>query len=298
MAYLKANYPANFYAALLSNSIGNVEKLHDYVNETQSKGITLLMPSITRSQRHFTVEDSGRSIRFGLGAIKGVPAPFLTELLALRKKYPQAFQNFFDLAVCLGSKHFKPKILESLIYAGVFDEYGKDRAVLIASLNVAIKNTELIRPNEEIDYETAMAIQFGRPKYIEAQPMSTKEKLLQERHAIGFYLSEHPIINQRVKWPRVNGTTKTMKQLQDGAFVCFVGFVEEIRKIRTKKGEQMAFVHLEDEVGDVSVTLFPKEFTQVADWLAEDKIVYVEGVLERRSGKMQVIVKVMKRSED
>lgn len=296
MAYLKANYPASFYAALLSNSIGNTDKMYSLMLEAKSKGIVILPPSIEKSMRSFTVENS--AIRFGLGAIKGVPAPFLTELLSLRKQHPKAFHNLFDLAVCLSAKHFKRKALQPLIYAGAFDDYGKDRAVLLASLDAAVKHAELLRPTEEIDYAVASEMQFGKPKYIETELINDKEKLLHERDSLGFYLSEHPILKERQKFPEVNVNVQMLRQMRQGTLIRFVGLIEEIKKIRTKKGEQMAFLQVEDEFGSVSVTLFPKEFEDAASWLTEEIAVYVEGVLEIRFGKPQIKTKNIRSSAE
>lgn len=294
MAYLKANYPAHFFAALMSNAIGNTDKLHTFMLEAKAKGIEILPPSIEKSFRNFSVENG--SIRVGLGAVKGVPAPFITELISLRKQYSRAFHNLFDLAVCLSAKQFKKKVIEQLIYAGAFDDFGKDRAVLLATLDAAIKHAEIVRPTEEIDYLVATEMLFGKPKYIEAEPMTEKEKLVHERESIGFYLSEHPILKERKKWPQVNTTIQMLGQMRQGTLVKLVGIVEEVRKIRTKKGEQMAFVQIQDEFGSVSVTLFPKEFQTVMSWLVEEAVVYIEGILEFRFGKPQIKVKTIQNS--
>ena len=288
MAYIKANYPAHFYASLMSNTLGNADKIYSLIVEAKAKGIEILPPSIEKSLRQFTVEKG--AIRMGLSAIKNVPALFLTQLLSLRKQYPQAFQNLFDMAVCLSGTHFKRKALEPLIYAGALDGFGKNRSILLASLDAAVKHTELVRPSEDMDYASALQMAFGKPKYIEVPPMSEKEKLLHEREYVGFYLSEHPITKERLKWSRVNCHIKNIKQLREGSTVCFVGLIAEIKKIRTKKGEQMAFTVVEDEYGSVSVTE-PQVFDAVSSWLVEGTAVYIEGVLEFRFGKPQIKAK-------
>lgn len=289
MAYVKANEPAHFYAALMSNALGNADKIHSLMMEAKERGIQILPLSIEKSLRNFTAKKG--AIRMGLSAIKNVPAPFLTQLLSLRKQHPKAFQNLFDMAVCLSGSYFKRKALEPLIYAGALDDFGRDRATLLASLDAAVKHTELVRPSEDIDYASALKMAFGKPKYIEVPPMSEKEKLLHEREYVGFYLSEHPITKERLKWPRVNCHIKNIKQLREGATVCFVGLIEEVKKIRTKKGEQMAFVVAEDEYGSISVTLFPQVFDTASPWLVEGMVVYIEGVLEFRFGKSQIKAK-------
>ena len=115
-----------------------------------------------------------------------MPHTFIEKVNALRQTKAEAFDNLFDLAVALSAQHFKPKVMESLIFAGALDYIGKDRAVLIATLEAALKHAELLRPNEDIDIESATAFSFGKPKYMEAEAMPQKEKLLHEKESLGF----------------------------------------------------------------------------------------------------------------
>ncbi|WP_107923395.1 DNA polymerase III subunit alpha [Lysinibacillus parviboronicapiens] len=289
MAYLKAHFPQSFYAALLSNATGNADKIQQLVAEAKEKGIPFYPPSLQRSTKFFTVESGG--IRYSLSGVKGVPQPFLEKLVALRKTNQDAFHNLFDLAVALSAQHFKPKVMESLIFAGALDYLGKDRAVLLTTLEAALKQAELLRPTEDIDIETATAFDFGKPKYMEAHAMSQKEKLQHEKESLGFYITAHPVTEERVSWGNVNATCRELKNLREGTYVKMIGMIEEVKKIRTKKGEQMAFVQLQDEFGTVSVTLFPQVFQLVEEMLLEDELLYIEGSLELRFGKPQVKAK-------
>ncbi|HBT72096.1 MAG TPA: DNA polymerase III subunit alpha, partial [Lysinibacillus sp.] len=101
----------------------------------------------------------------------------------------------------------------------------------------------------------------------------------------------HPVAQERLHWHDVNSTCRELKQLRDGSYVKMIGMIEEVKKIRTKKGEQMAFVQLQDEYGAVSITLFPQVFQLVQDLLLEDEMLVIDGVLERRFGKLQIKVK-------
>ncbi|EON71540.1 DNA polymerase III subunit alpha [Lysinibacillus sphaericus] len=289
MAYLKAHFPKSFYAALLSNATGNAEKIQQLVAEAKEKGIPFYPPSLQRSTKFFTVENDG--IRYSLSGVKGVPQPFLEKVVALRKTNQDAFHNLFDMAVALSAQHFKPKVMESLIFAGALDYLGKDRAVLLTTLEAALKQAELLRPTEDIDLETATTFEFGKPKYMEAQVMSQKEKLQHEKESLGFYITAHPVSEERVFWSDVNATCRELKSMREGTYVKMIGLVEEVKKIRTKKGEQMAFVQLQDEFGMVSVTLFPQVFQLVEEMLLEDELLYIEGSLELRFGKPQVKAK-------
>lgn len=289
MAYLKAHFPQNFYAALLSNATGNVEKIQQFVHEAKDKGIPFYPPSLKSSTKYFTVEKEG--IRYSLSGIKGVPHTFIEKIHGLRQTNPEVLNNLFDLAVALSAQHFKPKVLESLIYAGALDYLEKDRAVLIMTVEAALKHAELLRPTEDIDLASAMAFSFGKPKYMQAEAMSQKEKLMHEKESLGFYISTHPVAQERLFWADINSTCRELKQKRDGTSIKMIGLIEEVKKIRTKKGEQMAFVQLQDEFGTVSTTFFPQTFQLVQDLLVEEEMLWIEGVLERRFGKPQIKVK-------
>ena len=289
MAYLKAHFPLSFYAALLSNATGNVEKIQQLVSEAKEKGIPFYPPSLKRSTKFFTVEKDG--VRYSLSGVKGVPYTFIETVNALRQTNAEAFDNLFDLAVALSAQHFKPKIMESLIFAGALDYLMKDRAVLLATVEAAQKHAELLRPTEDIDIASATAYSFGKPKYMGAEAMPQKEKLLHEKESLGFYISAHPVTEERTFWNEVNMTCREIKREREGTYVKMIGMIEEVKKIRTKKGEQMAFVQLQDEFGTVSVTLFPQVFQLVQEFLLEDELIYLEGTLERRFGKSQIKVK-------
>lgn len=287
MAYLKANFPVNFYAALLTNATGNSDKLAQIVAEAKARGIQVLPPSINKSVRHFKVENG--AIRFSLSAIKNVPQPFLQKLLEVRKMKQEPFTSIFDVAESLSAKVFSKKVFEPLIKAGALDEFGRDRATLLATLDAAAKQAELVRPTEQDE----VLFSFGTPKHIEAATFTEKEMLAYEKEVLGFYLSDHPIVRVRAQFTGLNASTETLGAMADGTFITCIGFVEEIRQVRTKKGELMAFVHIQDEFGVVSVTLFPQVYEQHVRQLQQDQLVYVEGILEQRFGKPQIKAKQM-----
>ncbi|WP_274307715.1 DNA polymerase III subunit alpha [Solibacillus daqui] len=275
MAYLKANFPVNFYAALLTNATGNSDKLMQILMEAKANGIEILPPSINRSVRHFKVENG--KIRFSLSAIKGVSQPFLQQLLKVRDEQQQRFETIFDLAVSLTSTHFQRKVVEPLIKAGALDEFGKDRATLLATIEGAQKQADFMA--------------FGKPKYVEMSNVPEKEKLQYEKEVLGFYLSDHPIIRMRPQFQQTNANVQSLQTLKDNSYIRIIGIVSEFRQLRTKRGELMAFVTIEDEFGAVICTLFPKEYEQVVGQLNEDTLLYVEGFLERRFNKAQIKVK-------
>ncbi len=282
LAYLKTHYPLHFYAALLTNATGNQEKLAQIIQEAKARGIELLPPSIHSSARFFKVERQG--IRYSLSAIKGVPQPFLERLVTVRKERQQRFEDLFDLAVALGRKVFNRKSVEPLVKAGALDEFGRERSVLLATIDAAEKQAEFVQDDH-------LFLSFGKPKHTDALPFTDKEKLQFEKEVLGFYFSEHPITKIREQIGQVNATVQTLKTMPANSYIKCLGAVSDVKTLRTKKGELMAFAQLEDEFGTVSLTLFPKEYKQVEGKLQPDTIVFVEGFLEYRFNKPQIKAK-------
>ncbi|CAM5202471.1 DNA-directed DNA polymerase OS=Ureibacillus acetophenoni OX=614649 GN=SAMN05877842_102498 PE=4 SV=1 [Ureibacillus acetophenoni] len=296
MAFLKANFPVHFYAALMTNSIGNPDKLFQYILEAKNKGIVIERPSIQKSYRHFYVEQG--KIRFSLSVIRGVSQNFLKKLVETRSNLGRPFEDIFDMATALSAATFTRKELEPLIKAGALDDFGKDRASLLATIDAAIKHAKIVRPTEEDNLFSSNPNIFGRPKYIEVDPIPQKIKLQFEKEVLGFYLSEHPVTLERRNMNDIQFNTKTLRNLRPHTFVKLVGMIDHVRQIRTKKGELMAFVQLSDEFGTISLTLFPKEYNAVIGWIREEMIVYVEGLLEYRQEKPQIVVKLLEKTSN
>jgi len=289
MAYLKANYPAHFYAALLTNAIGNPDKMTVLIMEAKGKGIPILRPSIVKSQLFFTVENG--AIRFGLQAIKGVPNPFYRKLLTVREDRNSPWSDLFELAVDLSAEYFSRKALEPLIKAGALDDFHDNRVTILASLDAAVMHAELVRPNDQPDLFTGSSFTFGKPKYTETEPIPQLSKLQFERDVLGFYLSDHPAIYKKRKLNQAFLNLSDVASTKNGEFVTVVGLIIEIKRIRTKKGDSMAFVTLQDETGSLSCTLFPKEYATFNAALKEWKTAGMAGTIEWRNGKPQLIIK-------
>lgn len=289
MAYLKANFAPYFYAAMLSSVMGDKEKTAQLLQEMRQKNIELLPPSITKSGKGFRVENG--AIRYALGAIKGVPNTFLNALKSLQKNGHATWTNLYEMAAMFPSNHFKETALTPLIKAGALDEFGKDRAVLLASIKGAIEQaalqSDLLGDSDTID-DFAL---FGTPKYTKAESMSEKEKLAYEKEVLGFYFSPHPIKTLKEQRSLQSHTTAQFHTMPAEASCQIVAVVAQKKQIRTKKGEPMAFLQLEDEEGALSATIFPRDYMSVMDWLEEEVVVLATGKIERRGGKNQLIIK-------
>lgn len=288
LAYLKAHEPAYFYAALLSQAAGDADRVSRLVGEIRSKGITILPPSVKKSGYGCRVE--GGAIRYGLSGIKGVPAPFVRQLLEARKQSGR-WEDLFDMAVALSGAHFTRGAAEPLAKAGALDDFHPDRAVLLATIGAAETYANLVRPTEEDDLFGGDTASFGRQKYSDAGTLPDALKLQYERDTIGFYVSEHPSAKVKESSP---GEFRDIILVNGGSGrVRLTGIITDIKRIRTKKGEAMAFFKLQDDTGEVECTVFPKEYASLNRLLEEESGVRLSGHTELRNGRLQVIVKHM-----
>lgn len=289
LAYLKANYPLYFNAALLTSVIGNEDKIFQYSREAKQKGIRLLPPSINSSSFPFTVEKG--NIRFSLAAIKGVGAAALREILQVRKQ--KKFTDLFDFCMRTSIKNVNRKTLEMLISSGAFDEFGEDRANLLASLDLAIEHAELVRPSEDGQFDLFLNDEFNlKPKYIKVDPFSPEAKLKFEKEALGFYLSSHPATPYQPLFKKM--FAKPIVELAPSKFnvSAKVGvYITNERTIRTKKGEVMAFLTLSDESGEIEAVTFPTIYRKFSTSLQKGTVLLVEGKVELRDQRLQLIVK-------
>ncbi|PAE41902.1 DNA polymerase III subunit alpha [Bacillus sp. 7884-1] len=285
LAYLKANYPLYFMAGLLTSAIGNETKIAQYILESKQKEIDILPPSINYSGFSFQVEKTG--IRYSLAAIKSVGAAALREIFQARKS--KKFEDLFDFCTRVSSKAINRKTLEVLVHSGSFDEFNEDRAVLLASLDVALEHAQIFKVDESSQVELFLEEFQLKPKYVQVDAIRLEDKLSFEKEALGFYLSDHPIsiFEKRLK--------------QAGAFVLFeltaehkraaAGvYIVSLRKIRTKKGDSMAFLNVSDSSGEMESVAFPVVYKKYSHLLDHGKFVVMEGKAEERDGKLQFII--------
>lgn len=291
LAFLKANEPAYFFAALLSSTTGNTEKTVELMREAEAMGIEVLPPSVLHSKYQHTVEQG--SIRMGLGAIKGV-TPSFYKLLQEARKSSERWKSMFDMAAALGSEVFKEKTITPLIKAGALDEFGQTRAVLLASIDAAISHALFIRPDGEDDFLSSIMPSLANPKYSPGGTMPRMLMLEYEREVFGFYLSEHPALERKRGSGQNWNDISSIQQMANKANVTVLGLVANVKRIRTKKGEAMAFLEIQDETGSISCTVFPQQYAALNAHLNEMTLLAVEGNVEWRNGKPQIIVRQMR----
>lgn len=286
LAFLKTNEPAYFYAALLSTTMGNHEKTAEILREAKSRGVKVLPPSL-RSIFSYSVEKG--SIRIGFSAIKGIPYSFYSAVKEQRKSGVR-WKSLFDMAASLGAEVFTEKIIQPLIKAGALDSFGQTRAVLLASIDAAISHALFMRPDDGDDLLSEILHTVASPKYSPAGTMPRMMLLEYEKEVLGFYLSDHPAAEVKKNTTEKYTDLIGLQTNTDRSTVTVIGLITEIKRIRTKKGEAMAFVTLQDESGQISCTYFPKQYASSAVQLSELTMIQVTGTIERRNGATQILV--------
>ncbi|WP_440896094.1 DNA polymerase III subunit alpha [Amphibacillus sp. Q70] len=286
LAYLKANYPVYFLTELLNTVTGEKEKLTQFIKEAKQHQIKSLPPSINKSYYYFQPENE--QIRMGLSSIKGLSYPVVNEIIQERRN--GSFKNLFDFCLRVSMKIVNRATIETLALAGVFDEFGVERASILASIDQAIEQGELFGGlgDQKSLFGDSLNLEDN---YQKVEPFDLLEKLNFEKDLLGLYISDHPLeINRRTL--RAKGIMDLVyfyqsEQIKD---IAFAGVIQNIKTIRTKRGDSMAFVRLIDENLEIEGVIFPDLYREVRPWLEEQMFVTIKGKKELRQGKEQMIV--------
>ena len=277
LAYLKANYPTAFFTALFQNASAKSAKLQDYLVEARQLGIKILPPSINRSYADFVADDSG--VIVGLNNIKGIRRDFVESIVKNRYEYG-LFKGFQDFAYRMGAQYTKEPLLLALINAGAFDEFGETRATLKANVDAVAKSVKFHGLNLSLEDDLEVAF-----THVEEEPLL--QRIEEEIEVLGFSVSPHPSSKYdplvKSRW-----ITPIQTVFEEG-YIRFVGMIVDIRKISTRKGEQMAYVTLQDASGMMDVVVFPSTLAEVYQHLQQNTMVLAEGRVKRgQKGQWQL----------
>ncbi|MBI4611909.1 MAG: DNA polymerase III subunit alpha [Candidatus Rokubacteria bacterium] len=292
-AYLKANYPVEFMAALLTSETGDTDKIVTYIDECRAMGIQVLPPDVNSSGIQFSVVRT--AIRFGLAAIKNVGEAAIASILKTREERGP-FASLADFCSRVDLRLVNRRVIESLIKAGTFDSLGMPRAELLASLDEAIEAGQrhqrdrqqgqtslfdLMRDGERGPAPSAPSLRPPPPESEtpDSVPEWESDQLLAyEKEVLGFYLSGHPLTRFKVLAERVGVTSiGELEGRSPGSRIVLFGHVTALKEIPTKSGERMAFATLEDLEGSVELTVFPGPFRTAAPLLRSREPILVRG---------------------
>jgi DNA polymerase-3 subunit alpha len=295
-AYLKANYPHEYMAAVLSHNLSNIEKISFFIEETKAMGIDVLPPCVNESRLLFSVNDQGH-LRFGLGAIKGV-GEAVAQGIVEERLANGPYASLFDLAARLDKQLLNRRTLESLAYAGALDACSGahiHRAQFFAPLASDAQRTVLDLATQygarvQENKNSNQAALFGgggaaqesipEPDIPRTDPWPDLVKLNYEREVIGFYLSGHPMDRFELE---INAFCNTkLDELPDrrGRDVTFAGIVTGAKERVSKTGSRFGTYTLEDKTGKTECMLFKDQFANFKSYLELNNIVFVRGKLE------------------
>lgn len=283
LAYLRVHYSTAFFAALCSSSWQSHGKLYAYLYEARREGVRVLPPSVFKSDVLFTLEDG--SIRFGLLPIARVNAQAIDVLKSVRS---EENSNLFSFYERVQSTAINQKVLESLIKAGALDEWNQPRSVLLANLDKAKAFADQVMEFKESAGDL-FTIKPATPNYIAVEPSTRREELEWEKEVLGFYLTGHPIENEQERLASF-GRTKLAESRPSRKRVRIAALISDVKKISTKKGEAMAFFTASDESDECSCVAFPQAWKAYESVLIDNALVFLEGFMEEREGKKQLIV--------
>ncbi|MDP4008093.1 MAG: DNA polymerase III subunit alpha [Candidatus Peregrinibacteria bacterium] len=289
-AYLKAHYPAEFMAALLSSDPDNTEKVVIGINECEAMGITVLPPHINTSLAHFTVIDE-HTIGFGLTAIKGLGEATARELIKVRGDIP--FEGIEDFARRVPYKLLNKKSLEALIYPGALDIFG-ERNALSATIEEVAKFARTVQEQADsgqTDIFGLMTEDEGwEPTFHlkDTEPATEFEKLQYEKKYLGLYVTRHPLDGLKKYLSKKVTLAEKFNMKLKGKHFKIGGLVTEVRKIMTKAGKYMMYIQLEDPTAKFEVVVFPNSYPELSKFIREDAVVVLDGKLEHR-GKFQFV---------
>jgi len=299
-AYLKAHYPAQFLAALLSCDVENTDKVVKYINECRQEKIEVLPPDINESFSDFTVIND--RIRFGLAAVKNVGGAALDSILAERES-GGGYRSLADFCGRIDSSKVNRKVIESLIKAGAFDSLNQNRRQYLESLDLCIERARAVQRDRMSGQMNLFAIGQTAAKQKETVEIELPEiedwpeldRLAFEKETVGFFLTGHPLEGVMEDLRRVVDTDIAgAEKLRDGQVVRIGGLLAGYKEHKSKKGERMAFTVLEDMSSSIEVIVFPSTFAECAHLLTSDQPLIVLGTVQQGERGAKIVAQEVK----
>ncbi|MBT0585000.1 DNA polymerase III subunit alpha [Alteromonas sp. SM 2104] len=279
--WLKAHYPAQFMAAVMSADMDNTDKIVTLVDECARMGLTLLPPDLNSGRYKFTVNPDGHIV-YGIGAIKGVGEGPIDAIIAARETHG-SFSDLFDFCAKVDIKRVNRRVLEKLVLSGAMDNLGPHRAAIMASLPEAIAAADQHARAESFGQSDMFGLLNSEPDdvqqaFADVPEWSEKVWLDGEKETLGLYLTGHPI-NQYIEELAhyTDGRLVDLKPTGRDVMASAVGLVLGVRVMTNKKGKRWAIVTLDDKSARMDVRFFPDAYEQYESMLVADKILLVKG---------------------
>ncbi|OGZ66195.1 MAG: DNA polymerase III subunit alpha [Candidatus Staskawiczbacteria bacterium RIFCSPHIGHO2_02_FULL_43_16] len=291
-AYLKAHYPVEFMASVLTSEKADVERIALLIEECKKMDIEVLPPNINESLKNFTVVPGQQKIRFGLLAIKNVGENII-DTVALEVKTNGKFTSVSDFIHRVASKDLNKKSMEALIKAGAFDEFA-ERNQMLQNLE---KLLEIARENQKNKSTGQIGLFAGAPAIMKtteikmdaAVPAKMLEKLTWEKELLGLYVSSHPLNSFRKLFETRTTAIAKIDKTWVNKKVLLGGLITQAKKIITKTGKPMLFIKFEDLTAKTEVVVFPNLMEKNPVALQENKIVFFAGRVDDRNGEIKIV---------
>ncbi len=305
-AFLKANYPVEYLACLLSSVKSSLDKAAVYLNECRQMGITVLVPDVNRSELDFASIpdlDGGtlNAIPFGLSAVRNV-GEALVELILKERRASGPFSSFLDFCERVDYAVLKKSAIESLIKAGAFDSLGHPRRGLLLAFEDIIDKTIASRKEHDMGVMTL----FGAAEDAEDGPsfddrtaisdltFDKSQRLKFEKEMLGLYVSDHPLLGLEGALSRKSeDSLNDLEHKEDGGVVVVGGVVTALQRKWTKKGDLMGIFILEDLTTSIEVMVFPRTFTDYGHLLEDDRIVILRARLQKRDEETKLMAQTI-----
>ncbi|RPF49849.1 DNA polymerase III catalytic subunit DnaE type [Thermodesulfitimonas autotrophica] len=290
-AYLKANYTVEYMAALLTSVRDRAEKVAAYVEECRRLGLKVLPPDVNESGRNFTVVSGG--IRFGLAAIKNVGDTAVEAIIAAREE-GGPFRDFGDFCARMNPRVINRRVLESLARAGAFTSLGHGRRQVLAVLDEGLELAQRSAKEKESGQLTLFGELSGAGYVLRIDPalpeFPQQELLAMEKELLGLYITGHPLAEYReVLRALTTVQAADLAELEANGPLKAGGLIVAVRRYRTKKGEPMAVVQLEDLTGVIEVVVFPQVFQECRQLLKPEAVIIVSGRKAKGTERIRVV---------
>lgn len=301
-AYLKYYFPVEFMAALMTSVIDNPSKVAEYILSSRKMGIAILPPDINRGYSSFSVD--GKSIRYGLSAIKGVGKPVIAAIVAEREERG-LFKNLRDFIERMSGREVNKKTIENLIKAGAMDELPGNRrqkmmvyVQIMDSIAQEKKNTMAGQMSlfDLVSEEEKSAFEIRMPNVTE---YTKEDRLAFEKEVLGIYISGHPLEEYEERWRKNISAVTTdflpdeetgMPSVHDGAKEVVGGMITAKTIKYTKTNKVMAFLTLEDLVGTVEIVVFPRDYEKNVQFMNVDEKVFIQGRVSAEDDKASKLI--------
>jgi DNA polymerase III subunit alpha len=303
-AYLKAHFPAEFMAALLTSDQDNTDRIAIEASECRDMGIEVLAPNVNESFEDFAViigEDGSERIRFGFNAIKNVGHVVAHEIVEERKRNGK-FKSLGDFLERVQTKDLNKKSIEALAKVGALDEMGERNQIVESMEQILMftKNTQKMRSSNQVSLFGETILETPEVPLTETEPASKKQRLQWEKELLGLYVSGHPALEYQTYMEKVSIPLDKLSKEMVGQKISVGGVIQKVQKILTKNQQTMYFIMLENMKGKIELLVFPKVLERIASLWEEEKVIIADGRLSDKDGAYKLIVdnaKEINRSE-